>query len=61
MCNQMLRVRGNCLKKENQMRAYKFLDGLNSKFDQIRQQLTQKEPSVTSMEAFMVMVHEESR
>jgi hypothetical protein len=43
------------------MRAYKFLDGLNSKFDQIRQQLTQKEPSVTSMEAFMVMVHEESR
>jgi hypothetical protein len=48
-------------KRENQIRAYKFLNGLNSEFDQIRQQLTQKEPSVTPMEAFMVVVHEESR
>jgi hypothetical protein len=48
-------------RRENQIRAYKFLDGLNSEFDQIRQQLTQKEPSVTPIEAFMVVVHEESR
>lgn len=28
----------------DQDRAYKFLDGINSEFDQVRQQLTQKEP-----------------
>jgi hypothetical protein len=44
--------------EENQIWIYKFLDGLKLEFDQIRQQLTQKESNVTLMEAFMVVVHE---